>query len=146
MERSVPTVPRHQGREIAWSRNPRRRGAEEAAARRLGKEAMARDAACGYGDTWASCQLLGPHQRKQPTRTYLCCSHGLHILKTIPASQHNFYRLISLPPSEEAIVVKCYCQCQIEAIFCASRRGCHVGPTSRVCLWQSPRWDDRMDG
>jgi hypothetical protein len=39
----------------------------------------------------------------------LCCSHGWHIFKTIPASQHNFYRLISLPPSEEAIVVKCSC-------------------------------------
>jgi hypothetical protein len=72
----------------------------------------------------------------------LCCSHGLHIFKTIPASQHNFYRLISLPPSEEAIVVKCSCQCQIEAIFCASRRGSavckteggsHLGPTSGVC-------------
>jgi hypothetical protein len=68
---------------------------------------------------------------------------------TIPASQHSFYRLISLPSSKKAIVVKCSCQCQIEATFCTSRRvsgvcktkgGCHValvvcnvGPTSGVC-------------
>jgi hypothetical protein len=58
---------------------------------------------------------------------------------TIPASQHSFYRLISLSSSEKAIVVKCFCQCQIEATFCASRRGfgvcktkggCHVGARS----------------
>ena len=66
----------------------------------------------------AGMEILGPPgsylgRTKENSPHDLCCSHGLHILKTIPASQHNFYRLISLPPSKEAIVVKCYCQCQI---------------------------------
>ena len=95
----------------------------------------------------AGMEILGPPgsylgRTKENSPHDLCCSHGLHILKTIPASQHNFYRLISLPSSKKAIVVKCSCQCQIEATFCASRRGsgvcktkggCHVGARSLQC-------------
>jgi hypothetical protein len=113
----------------------------------------------------AGMEILGPSgsylgRTEENSPHDLCCSHGWHIFKTIPASQHNFYRLISLPPSEEAIVVKFSCQCQIEAIFCASRRGSAVCKTEVAVTWaqrlecvslwcptdQSPRWDDRMDG
>jgi hypothetical protein len=67
---------------------------------------------------------------------------------TIPASQHSFYWLISLPSSEKAIVVKCFCQCQIEATFFARA---DVGPVCaklRVAVTWAPEsamWAQRPE-
>jgi hypothetical protein len=90
----------------------------------------------GWGKRRAACWAATWAAPKKHSPRGLCRRYD-YIFNTIPPSQHSFYQLISLPASEEAVMVKCSYQCQIEA--CAKltvsvtwARNPDVGPTFRV--------------